>query len=271
MKKVILTSFLSVGAIGAYAQGQLIYSDYVTGGATSSQIVEHIYSPTTANTAVVGNTTLYNGNTNPTGDIPAGTTTYPGSVLVGGFAANGPTTGFPGTAAQSIYANGANFDVQLQALASTATVAVGSLLPVTASTVGLLTSGGTSAGAGQFSFTGGNIGIPGTNPTAPTAGPTGNGGAAAVALACWYTAGGTITTLAAAQASSTGIWGESNEILISNLAEPSSETGQPFPTTVPTLAGIDSFALHANTTPEPSSIALGVMAAGAFLARRRKA
>jgi hypothetical protein len=268
MKKIILTSLLSVGAIGAYAQGQLIYSDYVTGGATASQIVEHIYSPVTSGAAIVGNTSAFNASSNPTGDIPGGTTTYPGAVLVGGFAANGPTSGFPGTTAQSIYANGGNFDVQLQALAATATVPVGSLLPVTASTVNLLTSGGTTAGAGQFSYSGGNIGIPGTNPTSPTAGPAGNGGSADVALACWYTAGGTITTLAAAQASGTGIWGESNEILIGGLAEPSSETGQPFPTSVPTLAGIDSFNLH--SVPEPSSIALGVMAASAFLARRRK-
>lgn len=274
MKKIILTSICSVGALGAYGQGQLIYTDYNAAGAASGQIVQHIWSPTTAspNATVIGNGTAFNGVSNPTGDIPAGTTTYPGAVLVGGFAANGPVSGFPGTAAQSIYANGNNFTAQLEALASSATVPVGSLLPVTASNVGLNTSGGTSAGAGQFTFSGGNISIPGTNPTAPVSGSVGNGGFAAVALACWYNAGGTHdSTLGAAQADPNGIWGESNEILISNLAEPSAESGQPFPTTVPTLAGIDSFSLHQNAaTPEPSSIALGVMAAGAFIARRRK-
>jgi hypothetical protein len=243
MKKILLTSLMSVGALGAYAQGTLTFTDYVYGGA--HPIETHIWSPssTTPGVALSGNTA---------NDVPAGSTTYPNSSLLGGFAVNG-------SGANPTYQNGNNWTVQLEALGSSGTstsVAISSLLPVTQYTTHLNTSGA----AGEWT----TISVA-NDPGVPNAG--GSTPSADIAVACWYNAGGTITTLAAASATAGGVWGESAEVVNFQLTAPSSITGGPPGINLPEDA--NSFRLT-TSVPEPSSIALGVMAAGAFIARRRK-
>jgi hypothetical protein len=102
-------------------------------------------------------------------------------------------------------------------------------------------------------------GIPGAGGKTPTAD---------IATACWYNGGGTgDSSLSAAQSDKNGIWGESTEQADFRLTPPSSITGMPMALSYD--GGGNSFSLQTNA-PEPSSIALGVMAAGAFIARRRK-
>jgi len=246
MKKILLTSLMSVGALGAHAQGQLVFTDYIYGGA--HPITTHIWSPSSTSPGVA-----QSGNT--ASDVPAGSTTYANSTLLGGFAVNG-------SGANPTYQNGNNWTVQLEALGgATTAVPLSSLLPVTQYTTHLNTSGGAAAaGEWQTLSVANDPGVPGAvNGTSGT-------GPADYAVACWYNGGGTITTLAAASASTSGIWGESAEVVNAQLTEPSSVTGGA--PGIPNPETANSFRL--TSVPEPSSIALGVMAASAFLARRRK-
>jgi len=244
MKKILLTSLLSAGAMGAYAQGVLSFTDYDFGTITT-----HIWSPSSttgqASVPLSGNTSA---------DTPSGTTTYTGSVLIGGAA-----TGSGSTA----YANGNNFTVQLEALGgATTAVPLTSLLPVAQYTTHMNTVN--NAGTGQFA---GNWTPPTQNNDPGITGASGTAPTADIAVACWYSGGGD-TTLAAAKADPNGVWGESPEVVNFALTAPSSVTGKPegFLNDQSTA----SFRLTSTSVPEPGSIALGVMAAGAFIARRRK-
>lgn len=253
--KIVLSSLLSVAALGAFAQGQLVFRDYHTATTLSTEI----YSPSTSSPGV-------SNNGNITTDTPKGPKTagqmYPGSVPLGGSAVNG--SGFNG-----IFQNGNNFTVQLQALGGGSAGTqppLSSLQSVSQYTTTLVTSTAV-LDAGQFA--------------APTIAsdpgiPNSSSGTAWVAVACWYTAGGTgDRTLSAAEKDPNGLWGFSDEVFMSDLFVPVS--GQlPAPGQVPYLT-TDTFSLGFTpdeppppSMPEPSSIVLGVMAAGAFLARRRK-
>jgi hypothetical protein len=90
-------------------------------------------------------------------------------------------------------------------------------------------------------------------------------------LAAWYNAGGTITSLAAAKAAGVP-YGESAAFNVTGLGEPSSimtaYNGTPTAASqAAVMRNLQSFSL--TSVPEPSTIALGVMGIGAFLARRR--
>jgi hypothetical protein len=254
MKKILLASILSVGALGAHAQGILFFTDY---GLT---YISHIYSPnlTTPTAAqITGNTSS---------DFTAGSTTYPNAVLLGGSAVS--------TGANGVYGNGTLFTVQLEALAGSTSVAASSLLPVTQYTTTINSVLNGSSFAGQFNppsyGSSGDVGIPGTSST---------GYLADIAVAAWYSgpsAGGLVgvSSLAAAETTPGAVWGESTEVVGFATEEPQSllPSGQFAPPQAPDLT-TTSFGLRENPTasPEPGTIALGVMAAGAFLARRRKA
>jgi hypothetical protein len=244
MKKILLTSLMSVGALGASAQGTLNFTDYVYG-----KDVSHIWSPSST-APTVGLT----GN-DAANDTPAGSASYTGSTMLGGKAVNG-------SAANPTYQNGNNWTVQLEALGSSGTsvaVPLSSLLPVTQYTTHLNTSG--AAGNWTALSVANDPGIPGAGGTTPSAD---------IANAAWYNGGGTgDATLAAAKADVlNGVWGESAEVVNFQVTAPSSITGNPPGFNNPDNA--TSFRLQTNATPEPSSIALGLMAAGAFIARRRK-
>jgi hypothetical protein len=262
MKKILLTSLLSAGALGAYGQAQLLFTDY--GNSLSS----HIWSPSAGNAVIQGNSGANPGSAdnsgytggNAGGDVPVGSTTYPGSVLIGGSAT--------GANAGSDYANGNLWTVQLQALGdgaagyNSAGVAESALLPVASYTT---TMNVTAGGAGQFS-----------NPNTPGAGIpntpyTSSNPTADVALAAWYSGGGDTTLLAAQQDSVAGVWGESSEVdnftvFTPNNLLPLGTSPNGNPPDLPTT----SFNVAPTVSPEPSTIAFGVMGACAFLARRKK-
>jgi hypothetical protein len=95
-----------------------------------------------------------------------------------------------------------------------------------------------------------------------TAAP-GNGAPVSVQLAAWYNDGGTITSLAQAQADLVP-WGES--AIVNDTAGGPNATGPA--ATAANLPAIPNF--DVSTVPEPSTIALGVMGASAFLMRLRR-
>lgn len=95
-------------------------------------------------------------------------------------------------------------------------------------------------------------------------GATGNGSSASIQLAAWYNDGGTITSLAAAEAAGVP-FGLST--IVNTL------TGGPNPSgpaaTATSLPGtLGNFTVQ--TTPEPSTIALGIIGASTFLMRLRR-
>jgi len=90
-------------------------------------------------------------------------------------------------------------------------------------------------------------------------------GAATVAIAAWYNNGGTIASITAAQAA-----GFANGW--SALGTVTTTTAPSLPAPLPNLGGTIATVgnVGSGSVPEPSSIALGVMGVGAFLARFRK-
>jgi hypothetical protein len=91
-----------------------------------------------------------------------------------------------------------------------------------------------------------------------TSSTIGLGGAATVAIAAWNNEGGTVNSLAAAIAANDP-WG------VSNAGNVTLQSGSNPPANLPT--SIESFSLV--STPEPSTIALGVIGASTLLFRRR--
>jgi hypothetical protein len=253
MKKIVIIGLLSLCAAGAYAQGTLSFGNYLAG-----TLVTHIYSPdsVTPTVAISGNAA---------NDTPVGTQTYPHSVLIGG------SSGAAGLLIN--YANGNNFTVQIYAAANVLNASLSSLSPVSS----YITTLSTTASPGPGLFALGNQspdpGIPYANTYNDALGGTLDN-RATVALACWYNAGGTITSMAAAQAAQVP-YGESAAFNIRNLGEPGSiltaYNGAATPPSLPAnMTGLTSFSLVGPATvPEPSTIALGVMGVCAFLARRR--
>jgi hypothetical protein len=88
------------------------------------------------------------------------------------------------------------------------------------------------------------------------------GGGATVAIAAWDNEGGTVGSLGAAQTAGDP-WGVSTTGNIASLGGPGGGT----PSTLPN--SILSFSL-VSTTPEPNTIALGIIGASAFLMRLRR-
>jgi hypothetical protein len=253
MKKTLTLIALMAGSVGAYAQGTIIWSDYVSG------FTIDVWSPNPANTSVE-----QIGNTDTDGSPAAGTTVYGGVPLGGAATGSGPTA----------YGNGNSYTIALYASTSSS-VAVQLTTQDEVASSTFYNSGGTGAAnvietpangggagfAGAWSLNFGNntlTVLPGTS--------SGSAGSAQVQLAAWYSGGG-VTSYAAAVAA--GDPAGSSEIGILNGlggANPSSP-----PSTAPNLSGlgITSFSL-ATTTPEPSTVALGIMGASAFLMRLRR-
>jgi hypothetical protein len=253
MKKIAIIGLLSLCAAGAYAQGTLTFGNDIAG-----TLVTHIYSPdsVTPTVQITGNSAI---------DTPVGTQTYPHSVLIGG------SSGVAGTSIN--YSFGNNFTAQIYAAPNILNAALSSLTPVAA----YVTTLSTTANPGPGFIILGNLSPDTGIPYASTYNDAVNGTLdtkATIALACWYNAGGTITSLGDAQLAKVP-WGESPAFSLRNLGLPSSiETaynGVPTAGTLPAnMTGLQSFSLIGQAVPEPSTIALGVMGACAFLARRRK-
>jgi len=140
---------------------------------------------------------------------------------------------------------GIGYDIQLLAFTGTA-----SSLSQLSLVGGVYNFSTASAGAGYISS---------AVPVAVTA----SGGTATIAIAAWNNELGTVTTLAAAQAAGDP-WGISELTTINSVVSPAT------PTAMSTASNLAlSFSLG-TATPEPSTIALGVIGASTLLFRRRK-
>jgi hypothetical protein len=165
---------------------------------------------------------------NTSSDIPAGSATYTGVPLGSTGSGSGPTG----------YGNGANYQVGLYE----ATTQAGVQALVLAGTPAALDN--FTAGAGGWDFSGH---LTGTTP---------DSGSVFVELAAWYSGGGAHSYAAAVVA---GVpHGFSNSGNVTEVAVP----GTPTANDTLATAGIQDFVI---AVPEPSTVALGVVGASAFL------
>jgi len=244
---------LLAGAVSVYSQGTLLFNDY-NPPVTSTEIM--IFGvPTTGTTGLTpvtyGNYTVSEQLGNPT------------SASLGGNFGNQSTYG--STVYTGSALTGTGYDVQLLA-ASGSGDALSSLQPaqnLNVSSQGTIPLNGIYTGGFLTSAGGiGNFGPAGLTVVEPGFGGTSiSAGAVTLAIAVWSTAGGA-STLAAAQQDNNA-WGISAPF---NVTLATGTTPNPgFPST------FQSFSLgQAATTPEPSTIALGVIGASAFLLRLRR-
>jgi hypothetical protein len=231
MKKILILAASFVGAVGAFAQGTVIFAD--NSASTGGALQIDVYAPQLASpgTETTGNSSS---------DIPSGSTVYTGGLIGGNTTATGSTG----------YGNGANFSAELYGAAGSTVQPFSALSPVSQYSSTFFT---VTAGAGLFKAVSpaGDPGIAGSS-----------AGSATLALAAWYNGGGTITSLSAAEAAHVP-YGWSTPFVLSGLGN----TGTP-PATPPVLTGLTSFSL-VTPVPEPGTITLGIMGAAAFLMRRR--
>jgi len=230
---------LLAGAASVYSQGTVSLADYSgsfliqimapqTSAPANSTPYTSTYGGFTSGPEYFGNTANGNGN--------GGTTAY------------GATTGIGGT----------GYSVQLLAAPGTsdALSTLSTVGPVISTWYTASPATGNPSG-GLFSFYKVQTGA-----TTATVANTGVNGSVTVALAAWNNEGGTITSLAAAQAAGDP-WGISPTT--ANIAQTGGGLIQP-PAIPNTIA---DFAIGQNV-PEPSTIALGVIGASTLLFRRRK-
>jgi hypothetical protein len=255
MKKSLTIVALLAGATFAYSQGQVNYGDYNTGNTTGFNI--HIWSPNpSAPTAEqTGNSSVAFSFSALGGDAPTGHMNSYGGQLIGG-------SGSTGTSVAVNYTLGNNFDVELYAASgtvstfstSTFTAIPGSLGPI-ATTTG---SGGLIFASPTLTFNG-SAGVPLT---------VAQGAPVSMAIAAWFTAGGTLTTLTAAQGVVGNPWGVSPVGTETLATTPAPTLNLPGLGDTGVTGGITSFSLV--SSPEPSTVALGVIGASAFLMRLRR-
>lgn len=266
-----MIGLVSLAGVGAYAQGTLIFYN------SFGDDIFQVYAPNPANPSVSqeGFTSAQATTINNGGAFTASPVIAFGGQVIGGSASSGSVPATIGVSSP-YYSDGDLFTAQIYALSagngSGSIPAFSSLLPVSQYIENFSTTGGTAnAFLSQATLT--------TDPGIPGTGYAGSGIHAAavlnnafVGLAAWYNAGGLYTTLAQAQTAGAP-WGESGVVLIGGLGEPASvntaaHVNNNQPSTPAEPYGINSFSLA--STPEPSTIALGLMGVGAFLARRRK-
>jgi len=231
-KTIIISTLLAAGAMGAFAQGTVQFTDALTG----SKI--HIFQPQLATPTVE-----IQGNMST--DSPTGSTVYTGGFVGGSATGTGLGNGF-------------NISVELFAAPGTTATSFSQLSPVTQ----YLSSTSTkAAGAGSFSgFTpSGDPGIP-NDPSSL--------GVATIAIAAWYNGG----SASAINPNNPGIpystavtdkypVGNSALFVLSGLGYGTATAAAP--------VGQTSFSLVTQAVPEPSTIALGLIGASSFLLRRR--
>jgi hypothetical protein len=256
MKKTLTIFALLAGAVGVYAQGEIYFADYTPATAGANQEFEiTIWGPQSGDSTVAlsGNGPANANNTFASaaspGNLPGGTQTgYTGTAIGGASTGSGPTA----------YANGNNYSVQLYA-APGAGDAASSLVPVTGAVSTFYTFGGT-ANEGQFSA-GNDVALSAANMPGAASGIA-YGGTGTFALAAWYNGGGTISYAQASTPGSGDPSGMSVPVTITLGANDAAPVS---------LNPMTSFNMTTTTTPEPSTIALGLIGACSFLLRRRKA
>jgi len=164
MKKTLILAATLAGAVGAYAQGTINFTE-------ASDATIHVYAPQTGTPTV--ETTG-----NAANDSPSGSAAYTGGFIGGNSTATGATG----------YGNGNNFTAELFGAAGSA-LSFSALSPLTQYQSTFVVKPG---GAGLFLGSAPNPdpGIPGVSTAASSA---------TLSLAAWYNGGGTITSLAAAE------------------------------------------------------------------------
>lgn len=190
MNKTLAIIALLAGAASAYSQGQVNFTDYIS-GANGFNI--HIWSPSPA-------FPIFEQTGNTVNDSPPGTATY-GGVPVGGGGNGSPAAQAVPNVAASGYTNGDNFTVELYAAAGEAT-SFSALSPIPATAVNsYLADAISGGGAGEFqNLYLVNLGSGGSQVGTPGAPFVTQGSPATFAIVCWFNNDGTVTTLAAAQA-----------------------------------------------------------------------
>jgi hypothetical protein len=297
MRKIAIVGLITLCGLGACAQGVVTFTPVETFYGLDAQV----YSPNPGAPAVEeqGNTVAQN---EATGNGTSGVT-YAGTPIGGSSYTGATPVSFSGLVT-SVYTYGNLFTAELYALSTTTSQAIppgttlSSLSPVTQYQSTFCTTP-IQPGPGYFNEavvplpdpgipgTGyiGNISSIGTR-TAQT-GPAYLGNNAAAAVVAWFNGGGQFSTLAAAQAAGVP-WGQSAIIEITGLGEPTSvmtqdNNGNPTPpqfaaflegtsdgayTYLQSFSLIDSPESSAGQVPEPSTIALALIGASAFLSRR---
>jgi len=256
MKKTLAVAALLAGAVSGYSQGQVYYGDYLN---TDFQIT--VWSPNSANPTVQtsGNSPAITGPNALASDIPSGTTSYPNSVPLGGSST--------GATSPTDYGNSTMWSAELFAASGTATAS--QLAPIPGTVSSFSNNPASQGYAGLWDYTtsadGGVVTLNGQNGTPTVA----IGGPVSVAIGAWYNGGGAYTSYSAAVAAGVPA-GMSSVGVVNASGAPNTPPDLPGPGEPQTVSGgITSFSLT-TTVPEPSTIALGVMGACAFLARRRK-
>jgi len=230
MKKTLTILGVLAGTAGVYAQGTINMADYEASPAFNISV----FAPSTTTPGVQSS-----GNT--AADSPAGTQTYSGQAIGGSTTGTGPFN----------YANGNNYTVGLYL----ATTQAGLVTALTGAPVGTTTFNTTASGIGNWTYSALNITDNNISPGTPVF----------VELAAWDNNGGAITSYAAALAANLPA-GHS----VASTGTDALGGGSP-PVTAPGLGGLGLTSFNLTTTvPEPSTIAMGIMGASAFLFRRRK-
>jgi hypothetical protein len=240
MKKALTVVSLLAGAVTAYSQGQVYIGDYFN---TDFQVT--VWSPQLDGSSINGNSSANFGNGTTTGgDIPAGTQNgYTGTPL-GGSAT--------GASAPTDYANGNLWSVELYAAPGAGDD------PTTLTGVGGTTS--------TMYTSSGQAGLWTGTQTATVSGVAVSG-QATLQIRAWYNGAGTFTTYESALAAGmpAGQSTTGSEALGGNQITPPDLPG---PGNPGVEGGITSF--NVSAVPEPSTIALGLVGASAFLMRLRK-
>ncbi len=247
MKRLLIAGMTVAGAIGVLAQGSLTFNNFVSGTpeVPGVNVVFHIYSPQLNDTGTVtGNSSVAYSTSVRSGDYPVGTQTYTGTLIGGSTVGTGPTG----------WANGNNYSVDL--VAAPGDNASASSLTLVAGSVTTFRTTSASV-AGWFVAPSGQLSIPGTTYlTGAAAGGVPN--SATLAVQAWYSGGTAFPTYASAVAAGMPA-GQGADFNVDGLGGGS--------VTTPNIYSGQSFSL--TSVPEPGTIALGVMGACAFLARRR--
>jgi hypothetical protein len=249
MKKTLAVMTLLAGAVSGYSQGQVAMGDYNN---TDFQIT--VWSPQVASPGMelTGNSPAGFGvGVGAEGsDIPAGTQSGYTGVPLGGSATGGPSS--------TDYGNGNLWSIELYAGAGTLS-SFSQLSEVANTSSTFFTDPSVIGYAGLWNA---NVN------TAGTITGVGNGSPATLAIAAWYNGGGMYTTYAAAVAASQPA-GVSTLGTENVNGSPNTPPDLPGPGNPGVVGGITSFSIT-TSIPEPSTIALGVIGASAFLMRLRR-
>jgi len=235
MKKALTVMTLLAGAASVYSQGQVTLVDY--GSTVSIQVFS---SQSLANSTTSVSYGGYNGQ-EEMGNSANGNLFSPGAAVYAAGTALGGSVASPQYSIQLLAAGGTGDAIS--ALAANGPVVTGWY-----------------SAAGGDPTTGFN-GLWNSTANATISG-VGVGSGATVAIAAWDNEAGTVGSLGAAQAAGDP-WGVSATGNILSLGGP----GGGAPSELP--SSITGFSL-VSTIPEPSTIALGVIGASAFLMRLRR-